>query len=230
MFATVDFSGHDQSYLAVQAAVRHLKGEKLPKEILLPVFIIDKDNVGKVARTPEERTGAVVGQGRRQEVLIEVRRRPVHAYRPPAHHRSMPEAAMTETAPIAGMRGHRQALRRRPGAGGRRASPSTRGEVHALVGDNAAGKSTLIKILSGAVPEGRGNDHFRRPRGRDRQLRARPKRSASRPSIRTWRWPTISTSPSNIFLGRELTHKRPAAHVSRHRRDGGARRDGCSAD
>lgn len=55
MFATVDFSGHDQSYLAVHAAVRHLKGEKLPEQILLPVFIIDKDNVGKVARTPEER-------------------------------------------------------------------------------------------------------------------------------------------------------------------------------
>lgn len=56
MFATVDFSGHDQSYLAVQAAVRHLKGEKVPPEILLPVFIIDKSNVGKVAKTPEERT------------------------------------------------------------------------------------------------------------------------------------------------------------------------------
>jgi ribose transport system substrate-binding protein len=55
MFATVDFSGHDQSYLAVQAAVRHLKGEKVPPEILLPVFIIDKGNVGSVARTPEER-------------------------------------------------------------------------------------------------------------------------------------------------------------------------------
>jgi ribose transport system substrate-binding protein len=55
MFATVDFSGHDQSYLAVQAAVRTLKGEKVPPEILLPVFIIDKDNVAKVARTPEER-------------------------------------------------------------------------------------------------------------------------------------------------------------------------------
>ena len=55
MFATVDFSGHDQSYLAVQAAVRHLKGEKLPEQILLPVFIIDKNNVSKVARTPEER-------------------------------------------------------------------------------------------------------------------------------------------------------------------------------
>jgi hypothetical protein len=39
----------------VQAAVRHLKGEKLPVQILLPVFIIDKENVGKVARTPEER-------------------------------------------------------------------------------------------------------------------------------------------------------------------------------
>ncbi|MEZ5844709.1 MAG: sugar ABC transporter substrate-binding protein [Hyphomicrobiaceae bacterium] len=55
MFATVDFSGHDQSYLAVQAAVRHLKGEKVPPEILLPVFIIDKGNVATVAKTPEER-------------------------------------------------------------------------------------------------------------------------------------------------------------------------------
>ncbi len=55
MFATVDFSGHDQSYLAVEAAVRTLKGEKVPPEILLPVFIIEKGNVGKVARTPEER-------------------------------------------------------------------------------------------------------------------------------------------------------------------------------
>ena len=55
MFATVDFSGHDQSYLAVEAAVRTLKGEKVPPEILLPVFIIEKGNVAKVARTPEER-------------------------------------------------------------------------------------------------------------------------------------------------------------------------------
>jgi len=55
MFATVDFSGHDQSYLAVQAASRLLKKEPIPKEILLPVFIIDKSNVGTVAKTPEER-------------------------------------------------------------------------------------------------------------------------------------------------------------------------------
>jgi ribose transport system substrate-binding protein len=55
MFATVDFSGHDQAYLAVQAAVRHLKGEKIPRLVTLPVFIIDKGNVGTLARTPEER-------------------------------------------------------------------------------------------------------------------------------------------------------------------------------
>lgn len=56
MFATADFSGHDQSYLAVQAAARHLKGEPVPKEIMLPVFIIDKANVNTVSKTPEERT------------------------------------------------------------------------------------------------------------------------------------------------------------------------------
>lgn len=55
MFATVDFSGHDQSFLAVQAASRHLKKEPVPAQILLPVFIIDKGNVGTVAKTPEER-------------------------------------------------------------------------------------------------------------------------------------------------------------------------------
>jgi len=56
MFATADYSGHDQGYLAMQAAVRHLRGEKVPKQILLPVIIIDKENAGKVARTPEERS------------------------------------------------------------------------------------------------------------------------------------------------------------------------------
>ena len=50
MFATADFSGHDQGYLAVEAAVRHLRGEKVPPDIMLPVMIVDKDNVAKVAR------------------------------------------------------------------------------------------------------------------------------------------------------------------------------------
>src|SRR4029434_3946711 len=34
------------------------------------------------------------------------------------------------------------------------------GEVHGLVGDNAAGKSTLIKILSGAVTKDAGTISF----------------------------------------------------------------------
>jgi len=44
MLASADFSGHDQGYLAVTAAVRYLRGEKIPKEISLPVVIVDKSN------------------------------------------------------------------------------------------------------------------------------------------------------------------------------------------
>jgi ribose transport system substrate-binding protein len=55
MFATADFSGHDQSYLAVTAAVRHLRKQPVPKEIMLPIVIIDKQNVASFAKTPEER-------------------------------------------------------------------------------------------------------------------------------------------------------------------------------
>ena len=43
------------------------------------------------------------------------------------------------------------------------------GEVHALVGDNAAGKSTLIKIMSGAVTRELGHDPVCRPGGPRRQ-------------------------------------------------------------
>ncbi len=44
MLASADYSGHDQGYLAVVAAVRHLKGETLPKAIILPVVIVEKGN------------------------------------------------------------------------------------------------------------------------------------------------------------------------------------------
>ncbi len=44
MLASADFSGHDQGYLAVTAAVKHLRGEKIPKEITLPVKIVTKEN------------------------------------------------------------------------------------------------------------------------------------------------------------------------------------------
>jgi ribose transport system substrate-binding protein len=55
MFATADFSGHDQAYLAVTAAVRHLRTQPVPKDVSLPVVIIDKSNVQTFMRTPEER-------------------------------------------------------------------------------------------------------------------------------------------------------------------------------
>lgn len=45
MLASADYSGHDQGYLAVTAAVKHLRGERVPKEIALPVVIVDKANV-----------------------------------------------------------------------------------------------------------------------------------------------------------------------------------------
>jgi ribose transport system substrate-binding protein len=55
MFATADFSGHDQAYLAVTAAVRHLRRQPVPKEVALPVVIVDKANVQNFMKTPEER-------------------------------------------------------------------------------------------------------------------------------------------------------------------------------
>jgi len=55
MFATADFSGHDQSYLATTAAVRHLRKQPVPKEIQLPIVIIDKNNVQAFMKSPEER-------------------------------------------------------------------------------------------------------------------------------------------------------------------------------
>ena len=44
MQASADYSGHDQGYLATSAAIRHLRGEKLPKEIALPVVIVEQAN------------------------------------------------------------------------------------------------------------------------------------------------------------------------------------------
>jgi ribose transport system substrate-binding protein len=55
MFATADFSGHDQAYLAVTGAVRHLRNQPVPKEIILPVVIVDKNNVQGFMKTPEDR-------------------------------------------------------------------------------------------------------------------------------------------------------------------------------
>lgn len=46
-FASVDYSGHDQGYLVTKAAIKYLKGEKIPKRIILPVTIVTKENAQK---------------------------------------------------------------------------------------------------------------------------------------------------------------------------------------
>jgi ribose transport system substrate-binding protein len=55
MQASADFSGHDQGYLATAAAIRHLRGEKMPKDISLPVAIVEKSNADKWAVAVEQK-------------------------------------------------------------------------------------------------------------------------------------------------------------------------------
>ncbi|MEZ5844710.1 MAG: ATP-binding cassette domain-containing protein [Hyphomicrobiaceae bacterium] len=82
------------------------------------------------------------------------------------------------------------------------------GEVHALVGDNAAGKSTLIKILSGAVVRDSGTITFR---GREAHIDS--PRSAKALGIETvYQDLALADNldvPANIFLGRELMRRGP---------------------
>lgn len=47
LYATFDFSGFDQGYIAFEAVHRYLKGETLPKELMLPVPPVDKSNVAQ---------------------------------------------------------------------------------------------------------------------------------------------------------------------------------------
>jgi D-xylose transport system ATP-binding protein len=78
------------------------------------------------------------------------------------------------------------------------------GEVHALVGDNAAGKSSLIKILSGAVAMVGGEIVMD---GRPAHIRG--PRDAKALGIETvYQDLALADNldvPANIFLGRELT-------------------------
>src|SRR4030095_1043900 len=78
------------------------------------------------------------------------------------------------------------------------------GEVHALVGDNAAGKSTLIKILSGAVTKDAGTISFE-----GRPVEINQPRDAKQLGIETvYQDLALADNldvPSNIFLGREAT-------------------------
>ena len=55
LLATVDFDAMKMGCLAAEAAIRHLRGEVLPKEIILPVQIVDRTNCGQWDKPFEER-------------------------------------------------------------------------------------------------------------------------------------------------------------------------------
>jgi ABC-type sugar transport system ATPase subunit len=78
-------------------------------------------------------------------------------------------------------------------------------EIHALVGDNAAGKSSLIKALSGAAPADEGEIVFD-----GRPVSIREPRQAKSLGIETvYQDLALADNldiPANIFLGRELTY------------------------
>jgi ABC-type sugar transport system ATPase subunit len=77
-------------------------------------------------------------------------------------------------------------------------------EVHALVGDNAAGKSTLIKILSGAIVRDEGTIRFD---GREADLRE-PKDAKELGIETVYQDLALADNmdvSSNVFLGREIT-------------------------
>jgi len=79
-------------------------------------------------------------------------------------------------------------------------------EIHALVGDNAAGKSSLIKALSGAAPADAGVIRFD-----GRPVAIREPRQAKALGIETvYQDLALADNldiPANIFLGRELLRK-----------------------
>ena len=55
LLATVDFDAMKMGCVATEAAVRHLRGEVLPKEIILPVQIVDRTNCGQWDKPFEQR-------------------------------------------------------------------------------------------------------------------------------------------------------------------------------
>ena len=56
LLATVDFDAQKMAAVATEAAVRHLRGEAVPKAITLPVQIVDRTNCADWDRPFEQRT------------------------------------------------------------------------------------------------------------------------------------------------------------------------------
>jgi ribose transport system substrate-binding protein len=55
LLATVDFDAMAISSIATEAAIRHLRGERIPAEIILPVRIVDAANYQPWDRPFEDR-------------------------------------------------------------------------------------------------------------------------------------------------------------------------------
>jgi ribose transport system substrate-binding protein len=55
LLATVDFDAMKIASIATEAAIRHLRGEPVPPEIILPVTIVDAANYRAWDRPLEER-------------------------------------------------------------------------------------------------------------------------------------------------------------------------------
>jgi ribose transport system substrate-binding protein len=55
MLATANFDAMAMSCIATEAAVRHLRGEAIPSEIILPVQVVDADNCAHWKRPFEQR-------------------------------------------------------------------------------------------------------------------------------------------------------------------------------
>ena len=55
LLATVDFDAMKIAGVAAEAAIRHLRGQPVPPEIILPVQIVDRSNCGAWDRALEER-------------------------------------------------------------------------------------------------------------------------------------------------------------------------------
>ena len=97
-------------------------------------------------------------------------------------------------------------------------------KIHALCGDNAAGKSTLIKILSGAVARDAGDIRFE-----GQAVAIDTPRQAKALGIETV-YQDLALADnldvaSNLFLGRELTHAGAGrAFLDLRRMEGEARR------
>lgn len=55
MIATADFNAMNMGCLATECAIRHLRGERVPKEIIPPVEIVDRSNCSRWDKPYEER-------------------------------------------------------------------------------------------------------------------------------------------------------------------------------